>query len=487
MRLILYRLIFSLVVVSTPVTGFAFSTTLVEADFDWARSDDGIVGLASNGDMAIAQPADDDSTLSLWIYQYTQEQWYGKITLEHTAVDAAETMVISNLAVVPAQKSWLITWQVTHYDSDDTYLATTYQIAHVSRNATELDTTIPEMISSASVSENGGSIYSVGTSGDVSDPFVLWADGDTINIAAFNGSTRIFTSQRTLESVLDPTDYKLTTIDDSLYITWVTATSKMMTARLTNTSEDVLTVNFKRTSSADARSHPLHAVIGQDNQVFILYQMGDELKRIEVNANGSLGDRDTVLSNVAEDLNSYNVGVMYNDYGKGQYDVVVFDGEKISLAHWRAHAKWTRDDDFATGDTLNMYKFPDGHIQYVWSNSGKLYYKEYDPDTKEWTEALRLEKKYGSLTLQSPVEFYPLQSSDEATTVQLFERTPGSQEQLRLWKLGTAFDQTTGKVWLPQKHSLIFRERIGQYYFMLFQKGDQMRSAVIKETQLFDL
>lgn len=487
MRLLMYRLICSLIIVGTPVSTFAFSTTLVDADFDWTQSDEGIVGLASNGDMAIVQPAEDDTTLSLWVYQHSEEQWYDEITLEHTAVDSAATMVVSNLAVVPAKTGWLVTWQVTYYDADDAYVVTMYHVAHLSRDATDLDTTVPEMISSASVSENGSSINSIETNGDISDPFVLWADGETINIAAFNGSTRTFTAQRTLDSVLDATDYQVTTIDDSLYITWVTTDPKMMTARLTNESADVLTVDFNRTSSTDERSYPLHVVVGKDDQVFILYQMGNKLKRIEVNADGSLGDRDTVLLNVDEDLTSMNVGVMYNDYGKGQYDVVVFDGRKISLAHWRAHAQWTREDDFATGDVLNMYKFKNGHIQYVWSNSGKYFYKEYSPTTKQWTEALRLETKYGSLTLQSPVEFYPLQSTDETSTVQLLQRTSGSQQQLRLWKLGTAFDQTIAKAWLPQKHSLIFRERVGTYYFMLFQKGDEMRGAVIKENSLFSL
>lgn len=485
MRKTFYAIVCALGFVGLPFAGQAFSTELVHDNFTDDEFYDTAVGMASNGDMTIVEVSEDDTTVSLWVYRHDAEQWYDEVTLTNTVVELADTMYVTHVDVAPAQQAWLVTWQVSYYDADDEYLSTLYHVAHVSRTATELDVTIPTMLSEAATSETGSTIEIIEAATGTGNPFVIWADGETINIAGFNGIERTFTEPRILNDVPDPTTYQAIALPDSLYIAWISAEPKMKLARFTNETGEALVSDFSRTASSDPRSNPLHVVLGADDEILILYQMGDELKRIVVNADGSLGDRDTVLSNIDYDLKSYNVGVMYNDYGKGQYDVVVFDGSKISLAHWRSHAKWTREDRFATGSRLNMYKFPNGHIQYVWSRSGKLYYKEYDPDTKQWTDTLQLGRTYGTLTLKSPLVLNQLQSSDATSSVHLFQRTHGSQQQLRLWKLGTALDQTVGKVWLPQQHQLIYQWRIDENYFLLFRKDNELRSAVLSEDSLF--
>lgn len=465
--------------------------------------DDVVYATRDDGTMALAYPASDESGVYYHYYNPTLGSWNEASFLENTEFTGDKYTKIKDLTLVdlyalPDQDftdqpptfvtSWTSEYYMTGEDGSEVFLGAEYNW-YTGPGAIDSDNAPQNTVTQADEAmlhiQPGGADTFWG----------LWNDNDILYAQHWVGQDDWTESEPVaLSAVASPTDFETTSViinktyeDGSSYYF---GKEYIFSDSTGDVKGGVIGEPFTYTFTIAEDAELLNITTTADNNIYILYRQDSDIKRQLLNtSDNTLSDTVTVMP----DVKPRTTEVAYNDYGQGQYVVLVstYNGNEATLRYSMENANgWVKNQVFSTKHYVigapQLRTFSTGEIEFVWSANNIWRYKQYTPTSKIWSKNIKIDKQYDDLKLMNPLRQSAVRTSDGKFYIDRLRAVTDQYNQQLLYKSNFGTDVTTATGYsLEPDYQRNVHEVNGDYHFIIVQKDDTLKSIIATEDELF--
>lgn len=469
------------------VSASEVAATITEQFFGDA---DGVhVGTRTNGDMAIAYATnDEEESITVVVYTNAQLKWSRPHTLR---IPNNDTVDPDSIKIHAVDDAWLMSWYVHPKGEGDQvqYMVT------ILNNEGE----VTDELSVMDAAVDAEDVLLQVVPGTKNDAHVLWKDGDEFYLRYWTLRSEWATDTYALNSIAADNSMRVLDVSENaatpqLFIVGKNATGYGQAA-LVRVTRSAYEVAFQQTLHASDEVNVLDVQEGQNGELFVLYQLRNVVFSRRLSTAGDMSEATELFSLRDEiDFSHSDIQALYNPYGDGQYVVVWREYNREDRAttlhyrYWIPRTNWQDAVEFYSSERAvvmpHMIGFTSGFVQLLWKDD-KLYMKQYDPAQRVWSENASVPEEYGNIALYKPFEHPPVRSVEGTKSLVMFEDTSQQQLLLKKWHVGTD-PADTQTISFPRGYDYIYHTSNDQYYSVIMQEDNTLKSVIYEEGQLFE-